>query len=100
MGFDDYGNNITFEDKPETIDFYIKEFARLNDTLTSLLRRDPETREAIINASYKDVLRLRAKAFEVYRNTQRLFDNGVLHADSLEVAAAANEHPLSFENEK
>ena len=96
MSIDENGKFITLEQDPENIDFYISNFCGFNDLLKALLRKDPETREAILGASYKDILCLRVQAYEVHRNLERIFDNKTLQADRYETASAAGEHPLTY----
>ena len=99
MKIDGSGNYQTFERDVNNIDFYINEFVCFTDLLKSLLRKDPETREAILNASYKDVLCLRVQAAQVRGYLRLLEDRRTLQADAYEAESCAGEHPLTYGND-
>ena len=89
------GNYLTFENETETIDYYISNVCVFSDCIRSLLRRTPETRKAILGASYKDVLILRTKAHECLRLLEELERRKTLTAATSEVAMlAAEQDPL------
>lgn len=90
------GNYVTHEREIDNIDYYISEFCSFKDTLNSLLRRDPETRQAIINARYKDLLCLRVQADEIHRRVHDIIGAAIFEADRYEAACAAGEHPDTY----
>ncbi len=92
-------NYLTFEDEPASIEYYISNVCEFNDMLKSLLRRDPITRTAILNASYKEILTLRAKAHEGLRFLEELERRKTLTADVNEVSMiAAEQDPMTCES--
>ena len=99
MKIDENGNYIIKNNDVNDIDFYIEEFISFNNTLSALLRKDPETRTAIIDCRYKDLLCLRVQAYQTKRKLDMLFNNKILQADSYEAACAAGEHPATYGND-
>ena len=93
------GNYQTFENDRSNIDFYINEFTSFADLLKSLLRKDPETREALLNASYKDVLCLRVQAAQVCTYIEKLEKMRILQATPYEAASAAGENILTYSDD-
>ena len=91
MKIDASGNYQTFEKNVDNIGFYINEFIGFTDLLKSLLRKDPETREAILNATYKEVLCLRVQAAEIRDCLRRLEENKIIQADASEAIEAYKE---------
>ena len=89
-------NNLESGDNRENINYYIGAFNEFNDMLTALTLRDPMTREAILNASYKDLLTLRVLAYDAERLTNILLDNRILKATGTEARAVADS-PLTYE---
>ena len=69
----------------ESIDYYIEAFASFNKVLAALINKAPETRKAILNANYIDVLTLRAFAYEAERLTNIILDTNTLRATQKEV---------------
>lgn len=90
------GNYKTFEKDRSNIDFYINEFVCFSDVLKSLLRRDPATRNALLNASYKDVLCLRVQAAQLCTYIKALEERKILQADLYEAESAAGENILTY----
>ena len=90
------GEYITHEHEIDNIDYYISEFCSFKDILSSLLRKDPETRQAIINARYKDLLCLRVQADEIHRRVHDIIGAAIFEADRYEAACAAGEHPDTY----
>ena len=90
------GDYVTHEREPDNIDYYISEFCAFKDLLNSLLRKDPETRRAIMESRYKDLLCLRVQAYEIHRRMHELVRRDTLQADEFETAAAAGEHPDTY----
>lgn len=99
MQIDDNGDYLTFESDKQNIDYYIQELCRFKTTILSLLRKDPETRQAILGASYKDILCLRVQAHDILRYMEEIENRRILRADQVEVIAAAEEHPATFGND-
>ena len=90
------GNYLTFENELTNIDYYISNVCGFNDCIKSLLRKDPETRKAILGASYKEVLTLRTKAHESLRLLEELERRKTLTADINEVSMlAAGQNPFT-----
>ena len=96
MEINNNGEYVTHEKEIDNIDYYISEFCAFKSLLSSLLRKDPETRQAIINARYKDLLCLRVQADEIHRRMHDVIGRAVFEADSYEAAAAAGEHPDTY----
>ena len=78
---------LSFEPEKQNIDYYIQEFCSFKTTISALLRKDPETRQAILNASYKDILCLRVQAHDIMRYMEELEIRKTLQADQAEVIA-------------
>lgn len=90
------GNYLTFENELSNIDYYIASVCGFNDCIKSLLRKDPETRKAILGASYKEVLTLRTKTHESLRLLEELERRKTLTADTSEVSMlAAGQNPFT-----
>ena len=90
------GNYYIIE--PETnnnIDFYIASFSGFNQMLKSLLNKEPQTRAAIMGASYKDLLTLQVLAADTFTYMRELMDRKTLQATSAEAIEAAEANPLT-----
>lgn len=96
MKTDGKGEYILREYELTDIDYYIASFCNFKDMLNSLLRKDPETRQAILNARYKDLLCLQVQAEEIHKRLHDIAGDAVLKADRHEAARAAGEHPYTY----
>ena len=92
---------LTIEPEENNINYYIEKFSEFNEILKALLRKQPETREALLGASYKDVLALRVLASDAGAYLRELEQGRALQATSSEAldAAAGNPNIYSFERE-
>ena len=75
------------------IDYYIASFSGLNEMLKSLLRKDPDTRAAILGASYQDILTLRVLASDAAAYLRELQNRKILQATGEEMREAADTNP-------
>ena len=99
MKIDDNGNYILFSDDITNIDYYISESVGYQNVIKSLLRKDPETRKAILNSRYKDLLCLRVQIEEIAKLIYLLDKRGILQASRWEAECAAGEHPDTYGND-
>ena len=90
MQTDKNGNFVTFESDPQSIDYYIAALSSFKTTIYSLLCKDPETRQAILGASYKDLLCLRVQAHDILRYMEELEERRILQADAIELLEVAS----------
>ena len=92
---------LTIEPEENNINYYIEKFSEFNEILKALLRKQPETREALLGASYKDVLALRVLASDAGAYLRQLEKSRTLTASSSETldAAASNPYIYNFERE-
>lgn len=81
----------------ENIDNLIMEFVCFRDLLHSIERRDPEIRDAIMNASYKDYLTLKQMVEVTCKDLNRLKLHNSIDADAWEQCIAAGEHPYTVD---
>ncbi len=88
MKIDESGNYVD-----EGIDELISEAAAFRDTLHAILRRDPEIRESIMQASYKDFVTYKWVMCSLFNDLDRILSNKALDASIDEVTEAAGEHP-------
>ena len=80
---------------PKSINFYIWYFSRFNSFLNKLLARNPESREAILNADYKSVRIWREHARITRDLITALETENILHATRQEqTEAGANYNPI------
>ena len=96
---DNSGNYYTFEKDPSNIDYYIAELFNLKEMLNAIICQRPETREAILNASYKDIITLRCLMLD---NKQLL--NDICEQKSIaltldEINEIVGLHPFSYGND-
>lgn len=96
MQIDKNGDYVTFENDPQNIDYYISALCSFKTTIKAMLRKDPETRQAILGASYKDILCLRVQAHDILRYMEELEERHILRADQFEVLEAASSHPDTY----
>lgn len=96
MKTDAKGNYLTFENDPENIDYYIEQFCDMYHLLNRILAKAPETREAILNSSYKDLLCARVQFEQMLDIAFEIARCQVLYADDYEAASCAGEHPLTY----
>lgn len=87
MQTDKNGNCLNFESDPQSIDYYIAALSSFKTTIYALLRKDPETRQAILGASYKDLLCLRVQAHDILRYME---ERRILQADAIELLEVAS----------
>lgn len=99
MQTDRNNNFVTFERNPQDIDFYISALSDFKATIKSLLRKDPETRRALLDASYKDILCLRMEAHDILHYMEELEERRIFCADYSEIIEAAGSHPLTYGND-
>lgn len=90
MQTDKNGDFLTFESDPQSIDYYIAALSSFKTTIYALLRKDPETRQAILGASYKDILCLRVQAHDILRYMEELEERRILQADEIELLEVAS----------
>lgn len=95
------GGYLTIEPEEKNINYYIERFSEFNAILKALIRKDPETREALLGASYKEVLALRVLASDAGAYLRQLEKGRALQATSSEAldAAACNPNIYSFDRE-
>ena len=97
MKIESNGNFTTFERDPENIDFYIAEVYNFSEILKAICRRDPETREAILDSRYKDLLTLRVGMRKLKTLISIIESRNILSADEYEEASASSEHPYTYD---
>ena len=78
------GSFNSFEDNPNCIDYYLGTFCEFHNVLNSLLRKDPETRRALLEARYKDVLLLKVQTEQIHKCLHDLLGYNVLSSDTAE----------------
>jgi len=99
MIIDNDGNYILNPKDKSNIDYLILQFTNFNSFLDDMLRREPDTREAIMESRYKDLLCLRIQLYETHKRVHMLIDQKTLQADSWETLEASSEHPFTYGND-
>lgn len=95
---DNNGTGRPYASNPEEIEFYLSKFEEFNQILSSLLAKDPETRTAILEARYKDLILLKEQML-ISGNLlwQLVFNLDVLQADRHDKARITEEQKIIFE---
>ena len=99
MQTDNSGKYITINANNEDINYYISKFIGFDETLTALLQKEPETRKAILEGKYKDLICLQMQAHKIADKLERLISERVLYATCGETQAAAGEMPDTGAND-
>lgn len=95
---DNNGTERPFASNPEEIEFYLSKFEEFNQILSSLLTKEPDTRTAILEARYKDLILLKEQMLiSGSRLWQLVFKHDVLQADRYDRARIAEEQEIIFE---
>ena len=96
---DNDGNYYIYDNDDNNIDYYISALFNMQDFLKKILRKEPQTREAFINASYKDVITMRVLALDVAHLLNEINDSKTFHPTPDEIAEVLSQHPFSYGND-